>query len=171
MIQNIQSPRQLLIGGGTVSRVAEVLAGLGLSRPLVVTDPWMVSSGTVEKLLAPLAAAGIRPAVFHETVPDPTDTVVMAGAAAFRAGDFDCLVGFGGGSPMDTAKAIALMAHPEAPAHIRALKVPHAANTAAAPVNIAHRRFEALDALRELLEQFGLQEALAHRYPALPPSE
>lgn len=134
MIQNIQSPRQLLIGGGTVARVSEVLAGLGLSRPLVVTDPWMVSSGTVEKLLGPLAQAGIRAGVFHETVPDPTDTVVMAAAAAFRAGDYDSLIGFGGGSPMDTAKAVALMAHPDAPAHIRALKVPHAANLAAAPV-------------------------------------
>ncbi|MBC7431897.1 MAG: iron-containing alcohol dehydrogenase [Rubritepida sp.] len=132
MTHTIFAPRSILVGGGTVSRVAEVLASHGLSRPLVVTDPWMVSSGTVEKCLAPLRAAGIAAAVFADTVPDPTDTVVEAGVAAFAAGDYDCLIGFGGGSPMDTAKAIAILA--ATGGHIRSQKAPHAADRAAVPV-------------------------------------
>ncbi|MBW8268648.1 iron-containing alcohol dehydrogenase [Caldovatus aquaticus] len=134
MVVSLVSPRLLMIGGGAVARVAEVLAQFGLSRPLVVTDPWMASSGTVERLLAPLRAAGIQAAVFSETVSDPTDTVVEAGVARLRAGDFDCLIGFGGGSPMDTAKAMAILAAAPAGTHIRAFKVPAQANRAALPV-------------------------------------
>ena len=132
MTHTIFAPRSILVGGGTVARVAEVLASHGLSRPLVVTDPWMVSSGTVEKCLGPLRAAGIAAAVFADTVPDPTDTVVEAGVAAFAAGHYDCLIGFGGGSPMDTAKAIAILA--ATGGHIRSQKAPHAADRAAVPL-------------------------------------
>ena len=132
MIHTLFSPRTILVGGGTVARLAELLASLGLSRPLVVTDPWMVSSGTVEKCLAPLLAAGHAPTVFSDTVADPTDTVIEAGVAVFAAGDHDCIIGFGGGSPMDTAKAIAILA--ATGGHIRAQKAPHAADRAAVPV-------------------------------------
>lgn len=132
MALNIFAPRTILVGGGTVSRVAEVLASHGLSRPLVVTDPWMVSSGTVERALAPLRAAGLAPAVFADTVPDPTDTVIEAGTAIFAEGRYDCIIGFGGGSPMDTAKAIAILA--AVGGHVRSQKAPHAADQAACPV-------------------------------------
>ena len=59
MTTTIVSPRLLLIGGGCVAEVASVLEKFGLRRPLVVTDAFMVSSGLVERCLAPLAAAGI----------------------------------------------------------------------------------------------------------------
>lgn len=134
MIISFVSPRLLLIGGGTVAKLNEVLAQFGLSRPLVVTDPWMVSSGMVDRALAPLRAAGFAPVVFSETVPDPTDTVVEAGVALLRAGDYDCLIGFGGGSPMDTAKAMAILAAAPAGAKMREFKVPAQANRAALPV-------------------------------------
>lgn len=131
---SLVAPRVMLIGGGSVARVPAVLAQLGLSRPLVVTDPWMVSSGTVERLLGPLREAGLAPDVFHETVPDPTDTVVEDGVRRLRAGSYDCLLGFGGGSPMDTAKAMAILAAAPEGAHIRAFKAPASADRAALPV-------------------------------------
>jgi len=134
MTTSFVSPRLLVIGGGAVGKLAEVLAQLGLSKPLVVTDPWMVSSGTIEKALAPLRAAGIAAGVFSETVPDPTDTVIEAGVAAMKAGDYDCLVGFGGGSPMDMAKAMTILAAAPPGAKIRDFKVPAQANRAALPV-------------------------------------
>jgi alcohol dehydrogenase class IV len=134
MVVSLMAPRLMVMGGGAVAKLAEILAQLGLSKPLVVTDPWMVSSGTVEKALAPLRAAGITPAVFHETVPDPTDTVAAAGVAVLKAGDFDCLVGFGGGSPIDTAKAMAILAAAPVGARMRDFKVPAQANVAALPV-------------------------------------
>ncbi len=134
MITSYVSPRAIRIGAGAVQQVAAVLAQFGLSRPLVVTDPWMVSSGTVEKALAPLRAAGLAPAVFSETVPDPTDTVIEAGVKVLLAGDYDCLVGFGGGSPMDTAKAMAILAAAPAGAKMRQFKVPAAADAGLVPV-------------------------------------
>ncbi|MDB5377956.1 MAG: alcohol dehydrogenase [Rubritepida sp.] len=134
MIQSIVAPRQMIIGGGSLSRLGELLKQFGLSRPLVVTDPWMVSSGTVEKCLEPLRAAGMSPVVFHETVPDPTDAVVAYGVSVLRSGDFDVLVGFGGGSPMDTAKAMAILAAAPAGTPMSAFKVPFAADTGALPV-------------------------------------
>ncbi|WP_431269839.1 iron-containing alcohol dehydrogenase [Dankookia sp. P2] len=134
MTATIVSPRLMRIGGGSVGQIAEVLGLFGLSRPLVVTDPWMLSSGTVDRCLDPLRAAGLDPAVFAETVPDPTDTVIEAGVAAFRAGDYDCLIGFGGGSPMDTAKAIAIPAAAAPGQKMREFKVPAQADKAACPV-------------------------------------
>jgi len=132
MIASIVSPRLLLVGGNAVAQVAEVLGKLGLSRPLVVTDPFMVSSGMVERVLAPLREKGIAAPVFSETVPDPTDTVIEAGVAVLARTDADCLIGFGGGSPMDTAKAMAILA--AGGGRMRDWKVPAAADMAALPI-------------------------------------
>ncbi|WP_426956770.1 iron-containing alcohol dehydrogenase [Muricoccus radiodurans] len=134
MLTTLVAPRLILAGGGAVAKVADVLAQLGLSRPLVVTDPWMVSSGTVNRCLDPLRAAGLAAEVFSDTVPDPTDTVIEAGVAVLKAGTYDCLIGFGGGSPMDTAKAMAILAAAPDGAHIRDFKIPAQANRAALPV-------------------------------------
>ena len=134
MTATIVSPRLLRIGGGSVAQVAEVLAQLNLARPMLVTDPWMVSSGTVERCLEPLRRAGIAVTVFSDTVPDPTDTVIAAGAALLRDGGFDCLIGFGGGSPMDTAKAMAILAAAPAGARMADFKVPAQADRGLVPV-------------------------------------
>ncbi len=97
MTFSLVSPRLMLVGGGAVAEIGGVLAKFGLSRPLVVTDPFMVSSGLVQRCLEPLHKAGIAVSVFSDTVPEPTDIVVEAGAAVLRAGAYDCLIGFGGG--------------------------------------------------------------------------
>ena len=133
----IVSPRLMLVGGGSVREVAGVLAKFGLSRPLVVTDPYMVRSGLVRRCLDPLEAAGIAAAVFSDTVPEPTDTVVEAGVQRLEGAAFDCLIGFGGGSPIDTAKAMAILSHGRASGagrRMRDFKVPVAADAASLPV-------------------------------------
>jgi alcohol dehydrogenase class IV len=132
MVRNIVSPRLVSVGAGSVGQMASVLDKFGLRRPLVVTDPFMVSSGLVRSCLDPLAAAGIGVKMFSDTVPDPTDTVVEAGVAVLRAGDFDCLIGFGGGSPIDTAKAMAILA--AGAGKMRDYKAPVAADRGALPV-------------------------------------
>ncbi len=137
MSATIVSPRLMLVGGGSVKELAGVLAKFGLSRPLVVTDPYMVRSGLVRRCLDPLEAAGLAAAVFSDTVPEPTDTVVDAGAALLQAGLYDCLIGFGGGSPIDTAKAMSILAHGRAGgagSHMRDFKVPVQADAAGLPV-------------------------------------
>ncbi|MCR9071504.1 MAG: iron-containing alcohol dehydrogenase [Alphaproteobacteria bacterium] len=132
MSATIFGPRIMLVGGGAIGRVGEVLEKLQVSRPLIVTDPFMVSSGMIEHLTAPLSEAGILYDIFSDTVPDPTTTVVDAGTQRLRSGGFDGLIGFGGGSPMDTAKALNILA-----AHggqMRDYKVPNGVDTAAVPL-------------------------------------
>ncbi len=132
MIRSIVSPRLISVGGGSVGQIASVLEKFGLRRPLVVTDPFMVGSGLARRCLDPLQAGGITAEVFSDTVPDPTDTVVQAGVAALQAGDFDCLIGFGGGSPIDTAKAMAILA--AGGGKMRDYKVPVAADRGKLPI-------------------------------------
>ena len=130
------APRQILIGAGAVRQLPELLGKLGLSRPLVVSDPVMVATGLIARCLDPLAAAGIVAGVFSDTVSDPTDTVVEAGVGVMSRGSYDCLIGFGGGSPIDTAKAMAILAGGAAgtQAKMRDYKAPAAADRGAVPV-------------------------------------
>ncbi|HXZ01306.1 MAG TPA: iron-containing alcohol dehydrogenase [Stellaceae bacterium] len=110
MIATVTMPRLLYIGGGAVAEVTTALARLGLSRPLIVTDRFMESSGILARLTDRLDAAGIAWQVFSDTVSDPTTEVVEAGVEAMRTGTYDCLVALGGGSPIDTAKAMSVLA-------------------------------------------------------------
>jgi hypothetical protein len=91
-----RAPRILRIGGGASRQLPDVLATLGLSRPLIVTDAFLVGQGRVETLQGSLKAAGIASRVFDGTVPDPTVASIEAGLAFLREGDHDCVVGFGG---------------------------------------------------------------------------
>lgn len=121
-IGRVQSPRVIRIGGGVAKEVGEILQQLGLSRPLIVTDKNLVALGHVQTVTDALDASNTRWNIFDAVVEDPTDTCVDAGLAAFKQGDFDCIIGFGGGSPMDTAKAISFMS--VNPGHVRDYKAP-----------------------------------------------
>jgi alcohol dehydrogenase class IV len=92
----------------------------------------MVKLGLIDRCLAPLAAAGIKADVFSDTIPEPTDTVIEAGTKEFAKAPYDCLIGFGGGSPIDTAKAISVLA--SGGGKMRDYKVPVAADRGAVPV-------------------------------------
>jgi alcohol dehydrogenase class IV len=129
---NIAAPRLLLVEGGAVKQVADVLGKFGLSRPLIVTDPFMVKCGLVQRCIDPLVAAGMSVTVFSDTIPEPVDTVIETGVEVFRKGSFDCMIGFGGGSPIDTAKAMAILA--SGGGRMRDYKVPFAADAGAVPV-------------------------------------
>lgn len=122
LISRVQSPRIIRVGGGVALELAEVLAQLGLARPLIVTDTNLVTLGHVATITDVLDAARIPHGLFDGVVEDPTDSCVDAGLAAYRAGDYDCIIGFGGGSPMDTAKAISFMS--VNPGHVRDYKAP-----------------------------------------------
>lgn len=132
MVATILTPRQIVIGGGALKQSAQVLQALGLSRPLVVSDPLMVKLGKVEALTAVLEAGGLSHGLFADTVPDPTDSVIEAGVAALQAGDYDCMVALGGGSPMDTAKAMSVLHR--GGGKMRDYKVPHQCNDLGLPV-------------------------------------
>lgn len=132
MNATIVSPKMLVVGAGAVREAPAVLAKLGVKRPLIVTDPYIRSSGMLARLTKPLDDAGIAWDVFSETVSDPTDTVIEAGVAKLRAGRFDVLLAMGGGSPIDTAKGMAILA--KGGGKMRDYKVPVAADRADLPV-------------------------------------
>lgn len=131
-IGRVQSPRVIRIGGGAALEIAEVLEQLGLSKPLVVTDENLVALGHVARVTDVLNAASVPWQLFDGVVEDPTDTCVDAGLSAFNAGDFDCIIGLGGGSPMDTAKAISFMSVNKG--HVRDYKAPRQIDRCGPPV-------------------------------------
>lgn len=110
MSVEIRIPALLKIGGGAFNEAGAVLAQLGCKCPLIVTDPFLYGQGLAERLRKQIEDAGIRAEIFHETVADPTSAVVDAGVRVFREGKHDSLVSLGGGSPIDTAKAIGMLA-------------------------------------------------------------
>lgn len=109
MATQIMLPRTMRIGAGAIAEVGELVSQLGARRPLIVTDPFMVSTGVAAVVEGHLRDAGLTPAVFSGTVPDPTTASLGTGLAAVRGLDADALVAVGGGSPIDTAKALALL--------------------------------------------------------------
>jgi alcohol dehydrogenase class IV len=106
---DIQIPPLMTMGGGSFSEVAGVLLRLKCKRPLIVTDPFMMVTGVAERLHTQIREAGFSCKIFHETVTDPTTAVVEQGVGLYRDGGHDSLISLGGGSPIDTAKAIAML--------------------------------------------------------------
>ena len=109
MSSAVTLPRAMRVGGGAVAELGGLIRSMGYERPLLVTDAFMVSSGAVEKMLASLSQSGLDTSVFSETVPDPTTDSLWPGVLIAQDHSADCVIGFGGGSPMDSAKAIALL--------------------------------------------------------------
>ena len=94
---------------GAIATLAEELALAGITRPLVVTDTGIRAAGIWGKVQAMLPA-GMAAALFDAVPPNPTEAAVRAAVAAYRAHDADGVIGLGGGSPLDLAKAVALLA-------------------------------------------------------------
>lgn len=104
------APRYLQIGRGSVAQIPEVLNAIGdATSPLIVTDKMMVQLGHVAKVTECLEQHGITCGVFEDATPDPTDDVVLSALVKLEDGKHDSVIGLGGGSPIDTAKAVSVM--------------------------------------------------------------
>ncbi|TDI59124.1 MAG: iron-containing alcohol dehydrogenase, partial [Alphaproteobacteria bacterium] len=110
MTSLITTPQLMYIGGDALASIGDCLAKLDMRNPLIVTDPFMAQSGKIKALTDQLDEAGLHYRVFSDTVPEPTTDVIDAGVALLAQADFDGLIAFGGGSPIDTAKAINILA-------------------------------------------------------------
>lgn len=108
--QDWSFPVPIAYGPGRLAEIADICRGAGIRRPLVVTDRGSRDLGFIRRTLGLLAAGGMTAALFSEISPNPRDSEIGAGCAAFRAGGHDGVIGIGGGSGMDGAKAIALTA-------------------------------------------------------------
>ena len=110
MSSTILLPRILQVGRNASQAVGDVVKTLGCRSPLIITDSVMVKLGYIETLKSTLKDAGIESAVFDQTVPEPSEKSILAGVEMAGQGDFDCLIALGGGSPIDSAKAIGILA-------------------------------------------------------------
>ena len=110
MIANIVIPQNLKIGGGAVSQICTVLAELECNRPYIITDQTMLKLGYVTQLGQFLSSGQHQFDVFADVMPEPDDQSIVAAVQQVKQGNYDCLIALGGGSAIDSAKAIALLA-------------------------------------------------------------
>ncbi len=109
MSHSIVLPRTMEIGRAACKNLPTILASLGIKKPLIITDEMMVKLGYVDTIQAILRAVNIDSDVFSDTVPEPTESSIAAGVSLVKAQDYDGLIALGGGSPIDSAKAIAIL--------------------------------------------------------------
>ncbi|MGK2923045.1 MAG: iron-containing alcohol dehydrogenase [Methyloceanibacter sp.] len=107
---NWSYPTSIRFGPGRISELADACRTAGIDRPLLVTDAGLAALPITKRALDLLEVAGLPAAMFSNVQPNPVDSNVEAGIAAFRAGNHDGVVAFGGGSGLDTGKVIAFMA-------------------------------------------------------------
>ena len=115
MTHHFRTVSDIRIERGGASRLDAHLDGLDATRIAVVTDRGVRSLGLLDPALAALQDAGYRVAVFDEVVADPPEEIVLKGAQVVRDFDADLVIGFGGGSPMDTAKVISALVGSDQP--------------------------------------------------------
>jgi alcohol dehydrogenase class IV len=106
---NWNYPNNILAGAGRIAELANCCQQLGMKAPLLITDPGLSSLPMVESAVADCRAAGLNCGLFADIQANPTGENVEAGVAAYRAGHHDGVIAMGGGSGLDTAKAVALL--------------------------------------------------------------
>ncbi|HKQ81628.1 MAG TPA: iron-containing alcohol dehydrogenase [Steroidobacteraceae bacterium] len=95
---------------GALAQLGDLCVALNVRRPLIVTDPGVVAAGLYDKIRAVMTATGLEFQAYTEVIADPPESVIFAALAQARQFKADGVIGFGGGSSMDTAKLIALLA-------------------------------------------------------------
>ncbi|MEH6626029.1 MAG: iron-containing alcohol dehydrogenase [Motiliproteus sp.] len=125
-------PRIMQIGEGACDNIAEILSSLGCQQPLIITDKTMVQLGYVSRIQDSLSRHMVSSDVFDDTVPEPTVASIQSGVDKARDGDYDCIIAIGGGSPIDSAKAISILA--KHGGVMRDYKFPRIVNEAGLPV-------------------------------------
>jgi 4-hydroxybutyrate dehydrogenase len=113
MISQWSYPTRVVFGPGALRELPGELERLGVRRPLVVTDRGVAACGLLARLEAVLDGAGVTYATHDGVEPDPTGATVERALAAYREQGCDGVLALGGGSPIDAAKGVRLLAsHP-----------------------------------------------------------
>jgi len=111
MNANWNYPTGIRTGAGRVNEIVDVCRDLKMNAPLLVTDPGLAGLQMVADVVANCEAAGLSIAVFSGIKSNPTGSNIDEGISAYRAGNHDGVIAFGGGSGLDAGKAIAVAAN------------------------------------------------------------
>ena len=109
MSNQIIMPSIMQIGAKASQEVGVILNGLNYKKPLIITDSMMVKLGYAVKIQKILKVDNINADIFEDTIPEPTVASIQAGVNKVKNGNYDSIIALGGGSPIDSAKAIAIL--------------------------------------------------------------
>jgi len=107
--RNFNYPTAIKFGAGRIRELADHCRANGIARPLFVTDPGLAAMPMVGAIVEDVKRAGLGIGVFSEVRPNPVEANVVEGVRAYKAGNHDGVVAFGGGSGLDVGKMVALM--------------------------------------------------------------
>ena len=110
LTSNWSYPTTIWFGAGRIAELAAACHQAGIKKPLMVTDKGLADLPITQNALASLAGAGVEAALFAEVDPNPTEINMEAGLQAYKAGQHDGVIAFGGGSGLDLGKMVAFMA-------------------------------------------------------------
>ena len=108
-------PTEIRSGVGRTAEIADACSAVGITNPLIVTDPGLVDLPPVRSVVGLLADAGVGHGLFRDLRPNPVGRDIDAGTEAFRSGGHDGVIAIGGGSALDVGKVIAFHAHQSRP--------------------------------------------------------
>lgn len=108
-ITRFSFPVSIIYGPGAIGELPGEFKALGVKKPLIVTDPMMEKTDAFKSILKVLEAKSIEYRVFSGVQPNPHDVDVENGVGVYQSADCDFIIGVGGGSPMDAAKALAVL--------------------------------------------------------------
>lgn len=103
-------PQNIVVGAGSLKRLPELAKNLKKSKAYIISGPHLEKIGMVDKCREALKAAGIESDAFTQTEGNPSTDTVAKAAEGFKSSKADFIVAFGGGSPLDVAKAVAVIA-------------------------------------------------------------
>lgn len=109
-IGNWSYPTLVKFGVGRIKELAEICNANNINRPLLVTDNFLANLSVTKNIVQDLKSKGLKAALFGDVVANPNEDNLNAGITAFKAGDHDGVIAYGGGSSLDLGKLIALMA-------------------------------------------------------------
>ena len=109
MSNQIIIPSIMQIGSGAIKELGNIMNNMGYKNPLIITDSMMIELGYISRLEEILKSKNIIADIFKDTIPEPTVKSIQDGVNKVKDGNYDSLIALGGGSPIDSAKAISIL--------------------------------------------------------------
>ena len=109
MSNQIIIPSIMQIGSGAIKELGNIMNNMGYKNPLIITDSMMIELGYISRLEEILKSKNIIADIFKDTIPEPTVKSIQDGVNKVKEGNYDSIIALGGGSPIDSAKAISIL--------------------------------------------------------------